>query len=83
MTIKKGRDEIAEQNCEMSLEELEYINPELHKPKATKKTCSFDDLKIHVSKLNDLLKDPQLGLSTWCQTYAELMKEISDYWIYN
>lgn len=40
----------------------------------------MDELKEHVAKLNALLEDPQLGLSTWCMFYAEHMKWIADYW---
>lgn len=41
---------------------------------------TFEELKERVEKLNKLLEDPQLGLSSWCIFYAEHMKWISDYW---
>lgn len=47
------------------------------------KNKEFEDMKWHVEKLNDMLKDPQFGLSSWCQFYAEHMKAISDYWVNN
>ena len=37
-------------------------------------------LKWNVNALNELLKDPQWGLFSFCQMYAERMKFISDYW---
>jgi len=67
----------------VELVDLEYSNPELHKDKAAKKTCTFDELKTHIQQLNELLKDPQFGLSTWCELYVKHMKEISDYWVNN
>jgi hypothetical protein len=64
--------------------DIEYSNPLLHKTKPTSiKTCTFDEMREHVSKLNELLKDPQLGLFTWCEMYSEHMKCISDYWVNN
>jgi hypothetical protein len=42
----------------------------------------FEELKIHVENLNELLKDPRFGLITWCEMYAEEMKWIADYWNY-
>jgi len=43
----------------------------------------FEQLKLDVMRLNELLKDPQFGLSSWCRMYAERMKAISDYWVNN
>jgi hypothetical protein len=66
------------------LTDLEYsINPQCQAPKKAKKTCTFDELKVHVQKLNELLKDPHMGLSTWCEIYSGHMRAISDYWTYN
>lgn len=65
------------------LQDLEYSNSKCQATKNTKKTCTFDELKVHVQKLNELLKEPHFGLSEWCQMYAGHMEIISDYWIYN
>lgn len=43
----------------------------------------FRELCEHVTKLNKLLEDPQFGLASWCEMYAEHMKFISDYWTQN
>lgn len=42
-------------------------------------TDKFRELIEHVAKLNKLLQDPQIGLASWCEMYAEHMKFISDY----
>lgn len=43
----------------------------------------WEQLKWNVNALNELLKDEQPGLMSWCQMYAERMKFISDYWTNN
>ncbi|MFA7287250.1 MAG: hypothetical protein WC055_00060 [Melioribacteraceae bacterium] len=43
-------------------------------------TVKFMDLQDRVKILNSLLSDPQPGLMSWCEAYAEQMKFISDYW---
>ena len=43
-------------------------------------TEQFKELQRHVAALNELLKDPQFDLASWCQCYAEHMKWISEYW---
>lgn len=41
-------------------------------------------MKEHVRKLNIMLQDPKgHGTYAWAMIYAEHMKAISDYWIYN
>jgi hypothetical protein len=46
-------------------------------------TEKFQELTRRVTQLNEMLKDPQFGLISWCQIYAEHMKFISDYWTSN
>lgn len=41
---------------------------------------SFEELQEAVNKLNNLLKDPQPGIFTWCDCYGELMTAITNYW---
>lgn len=43
-------------------------------------TEQFKELQRRVAVLNELLKDPQYGLMSWCESYAEQMKWIADYW---
>ena len=47
------------------------------------KTCTFEELKEHVSQLNEMLKEPQFGLMGWATVYADHMKAISNYWVNN
>lgn len=43
-------------------------------------TNKFEELCRRVNLLNELLKDPQIGLISWVQMYAEHMEWISRYW---
>jgi len=40
----------------------------------------FIELTNRVKKLLDLLENPNPGLFSWCQMYAEQMKWIVQYW---
>lgn len=41
---------------------------------------TWEQLKEAVDCLNQLLKDEQPGLSSWCMMYGETMKSIMEYW---
>jgi len=40
----------------------------------------FDKLQQNTERLNNLLKDKNEGLSTWCEMVGETWKEIAEQW---
>jgi len=43
-------------------------------------TPKLEELNGYVTKLKSLLDDPQVGLSSWHEAYAEQMQAINDFW---
>ena len=66
-------------------ERMKFFDPEMSPEKIAerKKKYNLETLKFHVNALNEMLKDPEWGLASWCMVYAEHIKYIHDYWEYN